>query len=136
MRYSIHRQLTVALQNQPGRLAAICTLLAAASINIEALALIDSVEQAVIRLVTSDPPQAKAILEQQGFYVVEADVFVLDLTDSPGKLALISRAMADAQINIDFAYGSGLHVGEKTRLVVKVSSIKRACEILDALSEA
>jgi len=135
MLYSIQRQLTVALQNQPGRLAAISTLLAAQGINIEALALIDNVEQAVIRLVPSDPNAAKSLLIQEGYYVVEADVLVLDLTDSPGKLALISRSLAEAQINIDFAYGSVLNIGEKTRLVVKVSSVKRAFEILDTLSE-
>ncbi|WP_218082249.1 ACT domain-containing protein [Anthocerotibacter panamensis] len=133
MHYTIQRQLTVALQNQPGRLAAICQLMAEAGINVEALSLIDNIEQGVIRLVTSDPPLCKQLLLQEGLYVVEADVLVLDLIDSPGQLAQVSTVLAKADLNIDFAYGSVDRVGEKTRLVVKVSNLSKACQVLAAV---
>ncbi len=136
MLYTIQRQLTVVLQNQPGRLADITTLLADEHINIEALALVDNIEQAFIRLITSDPTNCKQLLVAAGYHVVEADVLVLDLTDKLGTLALVSQALAAAQLNIDFVYGSVHRVGEKTRLVVKVSNIAKARQVLDCLTEA
>jgi len=135
MRYTIQRQLTVALQNQPGRLATITQLMADHAINIEALSLMDNLEQGVIRLVTSDPVLCRELLIKAGFYVVEADVLVLEITDSPGKLARLSKALADAQVNIDFAYASVFKTGEMTRLILKVSHLPKACEILEILRE-
>ncbi|WP_287127681.1 amino acid-binding protein [Candidatus Cyanaurora vandensis] len=135
MQYTIQRQLTVVLQNQPGRLAAITHLMADQDINILALSLTDNVEQGVIRLVTSDALLCKTLLVQAGFYVVEADVLVLEITDSPGKLALLSKSLAEAQVNIDFAYASVFQPGEQTRLILKVSHIPIACQVLDTLKE-
>ena len=74
MNYSVQRQLSVAIENQPGRLAAITRLMGTQSINIKDLSVIDNVEQGMIRLVTSDPVGCKALLIKEGFYVVEADV--------------------------------------------------------------
>ena len=55
MKYNIQRQLSVAIENQPGRLAAIGKAMAAGGINIKDLSVVDNVEQGMIRLVTSDP---------------------------------------------------------------------------------
>lgn len=135
MNYKIQRQLTVALENQPGRLAAICRKMAEHGINIKDLTVLDNVEQGVIRLVTSDPVLTRKVLGEQGLYVVEADVLVVDLTDSPGKLALLAESLAAARINIDYAYGSEDPAEEKMRVILKVSSIPKATEVLTRLRE-
>ena len=59
MNFKIERQLTVALENYPGRLAAVSSTIAEKGINIEALSLIDSIEQGLIRLITSEPSTCK-----------------------------------------------------------------------------
>jgi hypothetical protein len=129
----IRRQLSIALENFPGRLAAISTLIAEHSINIEAITLIDNVEQGVIRLLTSDPARCKSLLVVQGFHVIEADVLVVDLIDHAGQLALVSQSLAEAGINIDYAYGSVATLGEKTRIVFKVSGLEKAIAIIQDL---
>ena len=52
MHIHLQRQLSIALENQPGRLAAISRLLADHGINIEAISVIDNVEQGMVRLMT------------------------------------------------------------------------------------
>ncbi len=131
----IRRQLTIALENYPGRLAAVSTLIAKQTINIEALTLIDTIEQGVIRLLVSDPATCKAVLADAGFYVIEADVLVVDLHDHLGQLALVSRALAETQINIDYAYGSVPRAGDITRIVFKVSDLEQAHATLANLEE-
>lgn len=135
MNCTVQRQLSVAIENQPGRLAAVAGAMAAEGINIKDLSVVDNVEQGMIRLVTSDPAACKALLHRQGFYVVEADVLVLILKDTPGKLAVVCRALAEARINIDYAYGSEDPSEEHVRVVMKVSNVARAQEVLAAMAE-
>ena len=81
------------------------------------------------------PAGCKALLQQEGFHPVEADVLVVDLTDTPGRLAMLAQALADAQVNIDYAYGSEGPSEQKMRLVMKVSPVARAVEVLKTFQE-
>ncbi|MGF1498459.1 MAG: ACT domain-containing protein [Elainellaceae cyanobacterium] len=135
MHAEIRRQLTIALENYPGRLAAVSALVAKHQINIEALTVIDNIEQGVIRLVTSDPTTCRSVLEEAGFYVIEAEVLVVDVVDRLGQLASMTQALADAKINIDYAYGSGDRPGAPTRVIFKVSDITQAQMLLNELED-
>lgn len=135
MQFNLQRQITVAIENQPGRLADISRALAERGINIKDLSILDSVEQGVIRLVTSDAAACKALLAEQGFRPVEAEVLVIDLPDTPGRLATLSQALADHGVNIDYAYGSEDASEQKMRIVMKASPLARACEVIKTLQE-
>lgn len=129
------RQLTVAIENQPGRLAAIGRTLATHDINIKDLSINDTVEQGVVRLITSEPARARELLAAAGLFVIEAEVLAVDLRDIPGTLARVSQALADADINIEYAYGSEDADERKLRLILKVSNVARAAELLRSLSD-
>lgn len=139
MHYTTERQITIVLENQPGRLGVIGRLLAAEGVNIEALSVIDNIEQGVVRLVTSDADRCRRVLAGAGLYLVEADVLVVGTADRPGKLAEICDALAAARINVDYAYTSAAgHGGDadgRSRLIFKVSNLKAAQEIFAALGE-
>ena len=136
MKYAVQRQLSIAIENQPGRLAAVSRALAEQSINIRDLTVVDNVEQGMIRLITSDAEKCKAVLGKLGLYIVEADVLEVILTDTPGKLAVLSQALADAQINIDYAYGSEDKSQEHIRIILKVSNLAKACQVIDAFPDS
>ena len=133
MHCTVERQLSVAIENQPGRLAAICATLAAHKINIRNLSVVDNIEQGMIRLVPSDPTLCRKLLVEQGLYVVEAEVMVVILKDWPGELGRLSEALASAHINIEYAYGTEDSSEKEMRLVLKVSQIPKAVEILRPL---
>ena len=135
MNFQLQRQITVAIENQPGRLAAISKTLAANGINIKDLSILDNIEQGVIRMVTNDSSRCKALLTAEGFHPVEAEVLVIDLPDTPGKLAVLADALANGGVNIDYAYGSEEPAEQRMRLVVKASPLGRACEIIKSLQE-
>ena len=133
MNFKIQRQLSVALENQPGRLAAVCRILAASGINIRNLSVLDNIEQGVIRIIPTDPEIARQLLTDAGHHIVEADVIVADMPDAPGTLASVSQALADAHINIDYAYGTEDQGERSVRLVLKVSNLPRATQVLNSL---
>ena len=136
MKITLQHQLSIALENQPGRLALVSRLLADHGINIDALSVIDNVEQGMVRMLTSDPAAARRLVEAGGFPVVEAEVLAIFTTDRLGRLAAISEALAAASINIEYAYATIDHHGAQTLLVLKTSRPKKAREILAALPEA
>ncbi len=135
MNVRFQRQLSVALENQPGRLAAISYLLSDRGIHIEAICVIDNVEQGVVRLMTSDPVVGRAALEDAGLHVVEAEVIAIQTHDRLGQLALIAEALALVGVNIEYAYASVDHVGAQTRLILKTSHQSKAGDVLTALRD-
>ena len=136
MKITLQHQLSIALENQPGRLARVSRLLADHAINIEAISVIDNVEQGMVRMLTSDPVAARPLVESHGFPVVEAEVLAIYTTDRLGRLAWIAEALGGAGINIEYAYASVDHHGAQTLLVLKTSRPRKAREILAALPES
>ena len=133
MEYKVQRQLTAAIENVPGRLAAICETISQQDINIEGICVVDNVEQGVIRMLTSQPAEVKRLLLEQQIYVVEADVLCVELTDQLGALSTISACLAVDNINIDYLYCTSTNEGERTKIVFKVSDLASAQRILGEL---
>jgi len=134
MDIDINRQISVAIENQPGRLGQIGRLLAEEGIHISAFSVIDNVEQAMVRLVTGDAGAAKMALQKAGLPVVEVEVLVIEMTDEIGCLALIGETLAAANINIEYAYSSTATIGNRGRLIVKTANPRAAQAVLVALS--
>lgn len=134
MDIGINRQISVAIENQPGRLGQIGRLLAEKGIHISAFSVIDNVEQAMVRLITNDPTGARMVLQNAGLPVVEVDVLVIEMTDDIGSLALIGETLAAADINIEYAYSSTPRVGNRGRLIVKTANPRAAQTVLVALN--
>ncbi|MHC4200287.1 MAG: ACT domain-containing protein [Planctomycetota bacterium] len=125
----IAEQLSIFLENKPGVLASVSSALAEAGVNLRALCVSDTVDHAVVRLVPSDHGLARDVLERGGALVVETEVLVLTLPDKPGALADVARKFADAEVNIEYSYGSG-GTAEAGILVMRVSDMERAKKAL------
>ncbi len=126
----VEKQLSIFLENRPGGLARICGTLAEAGINILALSVHDTVDHAIIRLLADRPVKALLILEQLGLYILETDIIALDLPNQPGALAEISRKLARADINIEYAYCSAATSQGNGCLILKSDELDRAIELL------
>jgi hypothetical protein len=100
----IGKQLSIFLENKPGALAEVCEALADDNVNILALAVSDTVDHAVVRLVVDDPRKALHIMGQAGLLVVENEVLIAEVPNRPGTLAAVAGAMAEADLNIEYAY--------------------------------
>lgn len=122
------KQLSVFLENKPGVLAELCETFSKQKLNIEGLSVSDTVDHAVVRMITSDHRKAIDVLEGAGVLVVETDVLALTLPDKPGQLADIARKLAKAKVNIEYAYGTTEAAGGQ--LILRVSDIAKAKRVL------
>ena len=123
-------QLSVFLINEPGRLATLTHALAKEKVNIIALTLMDSTEHGVLRLVVDEPERARKSLDRLGFKVSTTDVVSLEMPNRPGSLATLAERLAEAHINIDYAYVTSGAPGGKTLCVFKVPYLQKAMEVL------
>ena len=126
----IATQLALFLENQPGTLAAVCDELARASINILALAISDTVDHSVVRMIVSDTDKALAIFEEHGTLVVENEVLLFEIDNKPGMLSKIAHALAGAEVNIEYAYLATGQESQRGLMVLRVSDAEKALGVL------
>ncbi len=126
-------QLAVFLGNKPGALSRVCTELAAAEINIHALATSDTIDHAVVRMVVSDPTKALMILGERGVLALENDVLMIESSNKPGMLATIADRLAKASINIEYAYLATSPKSQQGLLILRPSNVERAERALQDL---
>lgn len=123
-------QLAVFLANRPGALVRVCEALAKAEINIHALATSDTVDHTVVRMVVSDPTKALMLLGEAGVLALESEVLMIETASEPGVLAKIAERLAEAEINIEYAYLAGGRGSEKGLIVLRPSNVEKAQSIL------
>jgi hypothetical protein len=128
---SIETQLAVFLDNRPGTLARTCQALAKDNVNILALSISDSVDHAVVRMVVSDAKKAVKVLQALHATVQEREVIFMDVPNQPGMLARVAEKLAEAGINIEYAYCTSSSSQEIGNLVLRTNDIEAT---IDALS--
>jgi hypothetical protein len=128
----ITKQLALFLENRPGTLARVCDALSAAKINIYAISISDTVDHSVVRMVLSDPAKALFVFEEHGTLVVEDDVLMITGDNKPGSLARIAHRLAQAKINIEYAYCATPPDAKKGLMVLRVSDARKAMKLLNS----
>ena len=119
-------QLAVFLANRPGALARVCEALAKAEINIQALATSDTVDHTVVRMVVSDPTKALMLLGEAGVLALETEVLTIETASQPGVLAKIAERLAEAEVNIEYAYLAVGRGAEKGLIILRPSDVEKA----------
>jgi len=124
------KQLTVYLDNKPGRLAQILSALAQNKINIIALAVMDRQDQGVLRFVAEDEGATRKTLSSLNLQAAVADVLAVELRNQPGALAHVCETLAGGHINVDYAYCSSGGRNGKVFGIFKVSNLNKAQRVL------
>jgi hypothetical protein len=124
------KQVTVFLENKPGRLANVLAALASEKVNITALSVMDKHEHSVLRLVTDDPSKTTQIIQKLNTPFTEADVLVVELRNQPGALSHVCEILAAEHINIDYAYCSSGGRNGRVVGIFKLSNTDKAIRVL------
>jgi hypothetical protein len=124
------KQFSVFLENRVGALSEICKLISDRSINLLAICAIDTVEEAVLRIVAEDEAGTLDTLRRAGFRVVETEVFLVELDNVPGATGKMATQLATGGINIDYIYASAHPEGPKAYLVLRTYQMAEAERVL------
>ncbi len=117
------KDLTITLEDRPGRLADLGEATGGAGINIEGLCATTGGDGAEVHVLVDDAAAAREALASAGVEVdAETDVLVIDVEDRPGTMGEVARKVADVGANIRLAYAAFGGV----KLVLGVDDLERA----------
>lgn len=125
-------QLSVFLQNEPGRLARMCRALAEAGLNMHALVVADTSEYGVARVICDRPHSAKVVLEREGFAGSVTKVLAVEVPDRPGGLAEVLEALDAASVNVEYLYCFQRPDASSAVDILRVEDPDAACDVLQA----
>jgi hypothetical protein len=120
---AIQREVTVKLANSPGSLGRVAQALGVERINVLAMSVDASGN---LRMVVDNPLHAAGPLRELHYQVDERDVLYTVMPNEPGALARALKAIADAGINVEYAYASGSDRVAMTAVIIGVADAQKA----------
>ncbi len=94
------KQFVVQLKNEPGAMATLAEALAARGVDLRAIGGGSMGDSGHVIMTTADDETAKAVLDAGGYVYIEGESILAEVDDKPGGMARLSRALADAGVNI------------------------------------
>jgi len=126
------KQISLFVENKPGRTAKVSKTLSDAGVNIRAMTIAEAGDFGVIRMVVDNPDKGYKVLHDNGFTVSATDVLAVEMKDTPGGLYEIVNTLGESNINIDYAYAFVTAKAQRAMLIVRVDDIPGARKALGA----
>ena len=125
------KQISVSLDNVPGKFLDISECLGTEGINIRAISVADTSDISTVRFVTDDPQKTARVLRSHSHSVKETDVIAVEVPDHPGGLRAVLKPLKAANINVLYFYPY-LGRGESGQpiVILGVDKTEQAIEIL------
>lgn len=90
----------------------------------------ESSDFSIIRFLVDQPQKAEHLLAEAKYPVDTSQVLCVRLDNKPGQLGMVSRKLADANVNIDYVYGSVEASEGQTVFVMHVNDFENARKVL------
>ncbi len=99
------KQLTIFVENRPGRLKTITDNLLKSNIDIRAFTIQDRGDYGLLRLIVDKPNEAYLALADLGCACALKDILAISVPDQPGNFHRLTCALAEHNVNVIDAYG-------------------------------
>jgi len=119
-------QISVFVENKPGRLERVTEILAKAKVNIRAFTVSGTYEYGVMKFLVDKPDKALETLSSRGIPASKREILAVLMEDRPGGLHRIAKVFGQRKINIEDAYGFVIEDKKQAVLVVDVEKIADA----------
>lgn len=123
-------QISVFLENKAGRLSEVTGILYEAGVNIRALALADTSDFGVLRLIVDHNDKAVTALKENGFTVGKTEVVAVLVQDQPGGLHAILECLRSGDVNVEYMYSYVRQSGKDAIMIFRFDHIEAASRLL------
>jgi hypothetical protein len=125
-------QISVFVENKPGALADVTARLSAEGVDFKAFTVADTAEFGVLRFIANTPKRALALLKLNGWVASLTPVVAVKMSDEPGSLARIMKALADRDIQVEYMYAFVAQEKGRAYVVLRVADPAGAAALLEA----
>ena len=98
------KQISVFLENKPGRLKKMTGVLAEHNVDMRALSLAETKDFGIARIIVDDVFEAVNILKEADFVASLTSVLAVAIPDEPGGLDKLLQIFSDSSVNIEYMY--------------------------------
>ncbi|MBA4398110.1 MAG: amino acid-binding protein [Syntrophus sp. (in: bacteria)] len=123
-------QISIFLENKPGGLEKVTRILRDVNINIRTLAVADTSDFGIVRMIVNNVEAATKVLKENGFTVSRTTVVAVEVPDRPGGLHSILEAIAKENVNIAYMYAFVEKSGENAVMLFRFDQQDKAIEVL------
>jgi hypothetical protein len=81
----------------------------------------DSSDYSLIRIVVDKPTEAEKALVKTNHLIDRDQVLVFNLANRPGTLGSVAKRLSEANVNIDYIYGSAMDDAHESIFVVHIA---------------
>ena len=120
------RQISVFLENRPGKLYELTGLLARHGIDMRALSIAEATDFGIARIIASDAEKCALALREGQFIAQFSDVLAFAVPDEPGGLHHLLGEFNAAQVNIEYMYAFLGGKRGQAYMIFRVTGTKRA----------
>ena len=124
------KQISIFVENKPGKISKITEVIGKNKINLKAMTIADSGSFGIIKIMTDNNQKAYEVLKNNNFLVSLQDVVVVEIPDKVGSFHKLAKILEKSKINIEDAYGFIVQEGVKAVLILKVKDVKSVEKIL------
>jgi len=128
----VGREISFMAPDKAGLLNEISTDLSSAGINVLTICAYSMDGNANFMMVTSDNTKATEVLKAKGYEVKDYEVVMYDLENKVGAMSDMTKKLADADVNMDYFYGTTGAADAPALLVFKSNNNAKAVEALNA----
>ena len=125
------RQFSVFMENRVGNLADLMRHIESVDVRVVALAIVDSVDCVVVRIIVNNYERGHELFELSGLTYVETDVIGVELPDEPQPFVEVCRPLLRAEVNIHYAYPI-LYGRKRGAVAIYVDDIDQALRALES----
>jgi hypothetical protein len=126
------KQISIFLENKPGRLAEVTDILTRAGINMRALTLADTADFGVLRIMVNDNEKCMKVLQENDYIAQETEVVAVEIPDRPGGLHEILTQLDRNGVNIEYMYAFVEKQVDNAIVIFRVDELDRAVKVLES----
>lgn len=124
------KQISVFLENKPGRLADFTDIISKGGINLRALSLAEAEDFGIVRVIVDDVYNATSVLKNAGYVFSITDVVAIEIPDTPGGLNNVLHAFGDNGVNLEYMYAFAGNKAGVANMVFRVKNVEKAVAAL------
>ena len=114
------KQLSVFMENRPGRLSKLTHTLGKEGIDFVTLSIADTKDFGIVRFIARENERAYEVLKREGFTVGITELIGVEVDDKPNALAEVVALIEEADMNIEYLYSSVLTERNTAKILMRV----------------
>lgn len=125
------KQISIFVENKPGKLAELTEYLQQSQIDMRALSIAEAQDFGIVRIIVDDAYKTSCILKEAGYVASITPVLAVEMPDEPGSLFRILKMLGDGGVNLEYMYAFLTRKAATAYMVLRVENNEKAIEVLN-----